>query len=105
MHLTLKTNPLRAAVLADFVDCYQPEDRSVRVETERFHRFACDELVAPFRAKLDITWLQDASLDNARSLPALGALAAEILEELEGERAPISELAASLPLDRPGDSA
>jgi type I restriction enzyme M protein len=99
MHFTLKTNPLRAADLADFVDCYRPEDRSKRVETERFRRFAYDELVVRDKANLDITWLRDESLDDASTLPPPGVLAAEIVEELEAALAQFSELAASLPIE------
>lgn len=39
------------------------------------------------------------------SLPAPGVLAADIVEEIEAALAQFSELAASLPLDRPDDSA
>jgi len=99
MHFTLKTNPLRSADLADFADCYRPEDRSKRVETERFHRFAYDELIARDKANLDIIWLKDDSLDDASTLPPPGVLAAEMVEELEAALAQFSELAASLPVD------
>jgi type I restriction enzyme M protein len=104
-HFTLKTNPLREADLADFVDAYCPDDRSKRVDSERFRRFAYDELVGRDKANLDITWLRDESLDDASSLPAPGVLAAEIVEELEAALAQFSELAASLPLDSVEDFA
>jgi type I restriction enzyme M protein len=83
-HFTLKTSPLRSEDLADFVESYCPDDRSKRVESERFHRFSYDELIARDKANLDITWLRDDSLDDASALPAPGVLAAEIVEELEG---------------------
>jgi type I restriction enzyme M protein len=98
-HFTLKTNPLREADLADFVDAYCPDDHSKRVESDRFRRFAYDELIARDKANLDITWLRDESLDDASSLPAPGVLAAEIVEELEAALAQFSELAASLPVE------
>ncbi|MEO7557295.1 MAG: N-6 DNA methylase [Acidimicrobiales bacterium] len=100
-HFTLKTSPLRSADLADFVDCYQPDDRSKRVESERFRRFAYDELVTRDKANLDFTWLRDESLDDASTLPAPGVLAAEIAEELEAALAHFAELAASLPIEAP----
>lgn len=100
MHFTLKTKPLRADDLADFVDAYSPDDRSRRVESERFRCFTYDELVARDKANLDITWLRDESLDDSASLPAPGVLAAEIVEELEAALAQFTELAASLPLDQ-----
>ncbi len=75
------------------------EDRSKRVESERFHRFGYDELMSRDKANLDITWLRDESLDDASDLPAPGILAAEIVEELEAALAQFTELAASLPIE------
>ena len=49
---------------------YRPEDRSERVESERFRPFTYDELIARDKANLDITWLRDESLDDADNLPA-----------------------------------
>jgi type I restriction enzyme M protein len=98
-HFTLKTKQLREADLAEFVEGYCPENRSKRVESERFRRFGYDELVARDKANLDITWLRDDTLDDASTLPAPGVLAAEIVEELEAALAQFSELAASLPVD------
>jgi type I restriction enzyme M protein len=99
-HFTLKTSPLRDDDVTDFVESYCPDDRSKRVESERFHRFSYEELIARDKANLDITWLRDESLDDASSLPAPGVLAAEIVEELEAALAQFSGLAASLPIDR-----
>ena len=99
MHFTLKTKPLRYEDLTDFVQCCRPNDRSKRVESERFHKFTYEELMARDKANLDITWLRDDSLDDASSLPSPGILAAEIVEELEAALAHFSELAASLPLE------
>ncbi len=99
MHFTLKTKTLQYADLAEFVDSYSPEDRSKRVESERFHRFTYDELMARDKANLDITWLRDESLEDSSNLPAPGVLAAEIVEELEAALAQFAELAASLPVE------
>jgi type I restriction enzyme M protein len=99
MHFTLKTKTLREADLADFIACYSPQDRTKRVESERFHRFTYDELLARDKANLDITWLRDDSLDDSSTLPAPGVLAAEIVEELEAALAHFTALAASLPID------
>ena len=99
MHFTLKTKTLQYADLAEFVDAYSPEDRSKRVESERFHRFTYDELMARDKANLDITWLRDESLEDSSNLPAPGVLAAEIVEELEAALAQFAELAASLPVE------
>ena len=46
MHFTLKQNPLRYEHLQDFIAAYQPENRTARVESERFQRFTYDELIA-----------------------------------------------------------
>ena len=98
-HFTLKTKPLRADDLADFVEVYSPDDRSRRVESARFRCVTYEELVARDKANLDITWLRDESLDDAASLPPPGVLAAEIVEELEAALAQFAELAASLPVE------
>jgi type I restriction enzyme M protein len=99
MHFTLKTKPLRVDDLADFVTSYSADDRSKRVESDRFHCFEYDELMMRDKANLDITWLRDESLDDSSNLPAPGVLAAEIVEELGAALAQFSELAASLPIE------
>ena len=87
--------------MAEFVESYSPDDRSTRVESERFRRFTYDELMARDKANLDITWLRDDSLEDSSNLPAPGVLAAEIVEELEAALAQFAELAASLPIEEP----
>ena len=99
MHFTLKTKPLRYDDLADFVAAYRADDRSMRVESERFRRFGYDELVARDKANLDLIWLRDATLDDGTDLPAPAVLAAEIVDELEAALAQFAELAASLPAE------
>ena len=64
--------------LADFVESYRPDDRSKRVESERFRQFTYDELMARDKANLDITWLRDESLEDSSTLPAPGVLAADL---------------------------
>lgn len=83
IHFTLKTNPLRRADLDDFVACYRPGDRVRREESERFRRFAYEELAARDKLNLDIFWLRDDSLEDVDSLPAPELIAAEIVENLE----------------------
>ena len=56
---TLKTNPLTRTDLDDFVSRYNPDNRHRRKETERFRRFAYDDLVKRDKANLDIFWLRD----------------------------------------------
>jgi type I restriction enzyme M protein len=93
-HFTLKQNPLTWEHLEDFVQCYNADDRSQRVEMERFKAYTYEELTARDKANLDITWLRDPSLDDADNLPAPEVLAAEIVEDLQaalGEFAAIAE--------------
>ena len=93
-HFTMKTNPLRLEHLKPFIDAFAADDRSSRVESERFKRFGHADLVARDKANLDITWLKDDSLEDAASLPAPEVLVAEIQDELASLMASFSELAA-----------
>ena len=82
--------------LDDFVECYKPGKRGMREESDRFHRFSHDELVARDKASLDIFWLRDESLEDTDNLPPPGVIAAEIVEDLEAALAEFTELAESL---------
>lgn len=95
-HFTLKQNPLRPEHLDNFVKCFNPDDRSHRVETDRFRAFSYEELVTRDRASLDITWLPDESLEDARDLPSPDLLAQEIVENLEAALAQFAAVAESL---------
>src|SRR5205814_4907432 len=53
MHFTLRQNPLRQEHLANFVDAFSAEDRTRRTESERFRRFAYDELMQRDKLSLD----------------------------------------------------
>ena len=92
-HFTLKQNPLTYDHLKDFIEAYRPDDRHTRVETEHFHRFTYDELMARDKVSLDVFWLRDESLDDADSLPPPDVLAAEIAEDLEAALAEFAEIA------------
>ncbi|MDQ0426024.1 N-6 DNA methylase [Cellulomonas iranensis] len=96
-HFTLKQNPLTRAHLDDFVACYAPwQDRATRTETERFHSFTYDELIARDKANLDITWLRDESLEDLDNLPAPEVIAREIVEDLTAALAEFEAVAAAL---------
>jgi type I restriction enzyme M protein len=82
-HFTLKKRPLRPEHLADFITCYNADDRLKRTPTEQFKPFTYDELVAREKVSLDIIWLQDESLEDSENLPAPGVIAAEVVDELE----------------------
>jgi type I restriction enzyme M protein len=96
MHFTLKQNPLRDEHLRDFVAAYRPEDRSARAESERFRRFAYDDLVQRDKASLDLIWLRDESLEDMENLPPPDVIAQEIVEDLEAALAEFSAIARSL---------
>ncbi len=72
VHKTQKTKKLVSADLNDFVDCYKR-----REESERFRKFAYEELVAHDKLNLNIFWLKDDSL----STPDI--IAGEIVKNLE----------------------
>ncbi len=78
VHKTLKTKRLVRSDLDDFVTSYH-----ARVESERFRRFAYEELAKRDKLNLDIFWLKDDSLDDLDSLPNPDVIAAEIVENLE----------------------
>ena len=82
-HFTLKQRQLRRADLDEFVLSYAPgQPRDERKESERFHAFDYDELIARDKANLDITWLKDDSLEDVDNLPAPEIIAREIVEDL-----------------------
>ena len=59
---TLANNKLERRHLDDFVACYTQKKRT---ETERWHRFAVEELVKRDKTNLDIKWLKEQSDDDA----------------------------------------
>ena len=83
MHFTLKTNPLQHKDLKDFIGCYNPENRNVREESERFKCFTYDELMQRDKVNLDIFWLKDESLEDVENLPNPDVIAQEITANLE----------------------
>jgi len=95
-HFTLKTNSLKRADLDDFVRCYNPKNRHERKETERFKRFAYQDLLKRDKINLDIFWLKDESLEDSANLPAPDVIAAEIADDLEAALLQFSQIAADL---------
>ena len=82
-NFTLKQNPLRGDQLNDFVNAYNAPNRHQREESERFRRFAYDELSQRDKLNLDIFWLKDESLGDTDNLPPPHEIAASIVENLE----------------------
>jgi len=68
--------------LTDFLDCYNPENRRDREETERFKAYEYDELIERDKTNLDIFWLKDDSLEDTENLPEPDVLASNIVENL-----------------------
>jgi type I restriction enzyme M protein len=101
-HFTLKTKTIGASDFQEFIDAYQPQDRTQRVESERFKKFTFEEILKRDKANLDIIWLKDETLEDAANLPAPAVLAQEIVDDLEAALAQFSELAALLPLEPAG---
>ncbi len=95
-HFTLKTRQLKDDDLRDFIDCYHPENRHNRQETERFKYYSYEELMARDKANLDVFWLKDDSLDNLDELPPPDVLQQEIIDHLEAALAAFRDVAASL---------
>ena len=82
-HFTLKTNPLKYEDLKDFIECYNPDNRHDREESERFRGFSYDELMQRDKVSLDIFWLKDESIEDSKNLPEPDVLAREIAQNLE----------------------
>ena len=95
-HFTLKTNPLQRHHLDDFLTCFSADDRSERVETERFRRFTYDELVKRDKVNLDLFWLRDESLEDSENLPPPNVIAEEILVDLRTALEQLEEIAGDL---------
>lgn len=83
MHFTLKENPLRFEDLADFIKCYNADNRRDRKETERFKAFSYDDLMQRDKVSLDIFWLRDESIEDSENLPDPKVIAQDISENLE----------------------
>jgi type I restriction enzyme M protein len=68
--------------LTDFLECYNPENRHDREETERFKAYEYDDLIERDKTNLDIFWLKDDSLEDTENLPEPDVLASDIVENL-----------------------
>jgi type I restriction enzyme M protein len=82
-HFTLKERTLKRSDLDEFVQCFHPENRHERIESDRFKGFAYADLLKRDKVNLDIFWLRDESLEDSANLPDPDVLAREIAEEVE----------------------
>lgn len=103
VHFTLKKHPMTEGDLADFVQCYHPENRHERTETwseetpdGRFRRFEAKEILERDKTSLDLFWIKDKSLADLDNLPAPDELAADIIENLQSALESFRELQGQL---------
>ncbi|MCJ7790600.1 MAG: type I restriction-modification system subunit M [Candidatus Atribacteria bacterium] len=96
MHFTLKENKMEFEDLKDFIECYNPENRYLRKETERFRKFTYDEIVLRDKTSLDILWLKDNSLTDLDNLPDPDVLVEDIIENLESSLESLREISNNL---------
>jgi len=104
IHHTLKRKPLRLDDLAEFIACYNPQNRHKRKETwhadknpaGRWRKFTHAELAARDKTSLDLFWLKDDSLADLDNLPEPADLAADIIENIEAGLANFRAVAAAL---------
>ena len=111
-HFTLKTNPLKREHLDEFVALYQQGQSHLRQATwspenpdGRWRAYGYDELIARDKTSLDIFWLKDESLADSDKLPPPGAIAQEIVDDLEAALEQFRLIAADLAGDLAGDLA
>lgn len=103
MNFTLKTNPLKYEDLQEFIECYNPENRSNRKPTwseknpdGRWRYFTYDEIMQRDKANLDIFWIKDKSLEDSENLPDPDLLAMDILENLDYAKLQFEEICKDL---------
>ncbi len=95
-HFTLKEKKLMFEDLTDFINCYNPQNRFLRRETDRFKKFTYDEIMARDKTSLDIFWLKDDSLTDLDNLPDPDVLIEEIIENLESSLESLKEVSVNL---------
>lgn len=90
VHFTLKQHPMTDEDLADFIKCYNPENRHMRSETwrednpdGRWRKFKVDDIFARDKTSLDIFWIKDKSLADLDNLPDPDVLASDIIDNLQ----------------------
>jgi len=81
-HFTLKTNTLKYDDLADFIKCFNAENRFDRLETDRFKAFDYDELLQRDKVNLDISWMKDEEVEGFENPHDPIWLARDIAENL-----------------------
>ncbi len=104
IHHTLKKKPLRFEDLAEFIQCYNPQNRHQRKATwnaetnpeGRWRSYTYEELTARDKTSLDLFWLKDKSLTDLDNLPEPDELAEEIIENLQAGLNSLREVLAGI---------
>ena len=101
VHHTRVRKPMRREDLAEFVTCYNPQNRHERTATwsgetpdGRWRRYTREELLARDKVSLDIFWLRDKAMMDLDDLPEPDVLAEEIVEHLQAALASFEAAAA-----------
>jgi type I restriction enzyme M protein len=81
-NFTLHESPMKDEDLADFIKCFNPDNRRQREESERFRKFTYDELLKRDKLDLNITWLRDNSIEDVEELPPPRVLAKKMYDDL-----------------------
>ncbi len=87
----MKKKLLRFDDFAEFINCYNPENRHNRNELwiessnleGRWRKFNYEQIVARDKTSIDIFWLKDKSLADLDNLPDPDVLADEIIQNIE----------------------
>ncbi len=95
-HFTLKETPLSEKDLQDFIECYNPENRHQRKETERFKSFSYEDILKRDKTNLDIFWIKDESLDDLDKLPEPNIIADELVNDLQDALEQLKEISEDL---------
>lgn len=82
-NFTLRHNPITSEDLKDFVECYNPDHREKRKQSERFKRYSHADILASDKASLDLVWLSNDSYSAPNNLPPHDVLAAEVIALLK----------------------
>lgn len=103
IHHTLKKNPLQFEDLKDFIDCYNVDNKDLRVETwsesnpsGRWRKFSYDYLLSRERTNFEITWIKDENELDFDNLPDPEILLNEIIENIGNALNNIAALKESL---------
>ena len=101
VHHTLKTNPMEEEHLADFVKCYNPENRHKRKETwsetnpdGRWRKFTYAEIIQREGTNLDFKWIKEET-DSVEDV-SIDELMGELKSQREAYVAAIDGLDAAL---------